>query len=90
MMSCVSCQPWCSTHTDRQPPAPCTTLAPPPLPHTCCCRGLANNNLVGLVPALPFAKFTDYCCLQGYYHTNNFTCPLPPVRARRCSLVQHP
>jgi hypothetical protein len=38
---------------------------------------LNNNKLVGLLPAMPFAQYTGYCCLQ-YSGSNHFDCPLPP------------
>eukprot|EP00937_MAST-01D_sp_MAST-1D-sp2_P001639 g1639.t1 len=34
---------------------------------------LRNNTLTGLVPALPWKQYTDYCTIGG----NPFTCPLP-------------
>jgi hypothetical protein len=41
---------------------------------------LQVNQFAGLVPALPFAQYSSYCCLQMHaVNVNKFRCPLPPV-----------
>jgi hypothetical protein len=49
---------------------------------------LSGNKFTGVVPALPFAQYTLWCCLQhltrdGYSPTNAYACPLPP-HSRLC------
>jgi hypothetical protein len=41
---------------------------------------LDRNRLTGFVPVLPFAQYTDLCCLEhsGRLPVPHFDCPLPP------------
>jgi hypothetical protein len=46
------------------------------------CRVFDTNNFTGMVPALKFDQYSNFCCLQSNSGTNHFDCPLPLVSVR--------